>query len=437
MGDEDLRKKHALFGSGGMAAAGMIPTAKKKPVVEEPVEEEVISSEDSEEVDSPKVETPEPEPEPEIIEYSGHKAVVMGHSGAGNFGHNLDMLFHRLDGVRLDAIANGDSGAVEESRTKTGAKNAYADYREMLDSEQADIVAIAPRWTDQRYDMIKAALEKNAHVICERPIARTLKEADELLELAKSNDLKIAILHQMRCDPHLSRFYEEREELIGDLLQMNVFGMMDERAGGEDLLVLGTHLFDIVRWFGGDVSYCTAQVTKNEMPALAEDSHESEKEDLGRVLGDSIHAEFVMDSGVHVTYVSDQRFHDACGPWGIEFVGSKGRARLFAGMPPTMSLLVESDPASPTNWEKWVQWPDVPDEYHAQVDHTEGLDAANRLVVNDWLEAIKEDRDPKASGESAMKSLEMIHGIWQAAVTMKRAYFPLVNRLHPLAQDDE
>ncbi len=435
MGDEDLRKQHALFGSAGMARAGMIPTTKKpKPVEEVPEEEEEISdSQDTEAID----EAPEPELEPEVIEYSGRRAVVMGHTGAGNFGHNLDLLFHRLDGVRLDAISDGDSGAVEEAQTKTGAKNAYSDYREMLEKEDPDIVAIAPRWTDQRYEMLKAAIEAETHIICERPIARTLKEADEIVRLAKEKNLKIAVLHQMRCDPHLVRFHDEREELIGELLQMNVFGMMDERAGGEDLLVLGTHLFDIVRWFGGEPGHCTAQVTRNGMPALVEDAHESEKENLGRLLGDSIHAAFEMDSGVHVTYVSERRFHEVCGPWGIEFVGSKGRARLYAGMPPTMSLLVESDPASPTHSEKWVRWPDVPGQYHEPVDHAEGLDAANRHVINDWLDAIENDREPLASGESALKSLEMIHAIWQSAVSMKRAYFPLVNRLHPLAEDDE
>src|SRR6056297_3309224 len=331
MGDEDLKKKHALFGSAGMARAGMIPTARKpKPVESDPVEnasteeEEEVLSEDAEENTKPPEESavgPETEPEPEIIEFTGHNAVVMGQTGAGNFGHNLDMLFHRLDGVRLDAISNGDDGAVEESRTKTGAKNAYTDYKELLETEDADLVAIAPRWTDQRYEMLEAAVKADAHIICERPIARTLKEADRILGKAKEKNLKIAVLHQMRCDPHLQRFHEEREELIGDLLQLNVYGMMDERAGGEDLLVLGTHLFDIVRWFAGEPSFCTAQITKDGMPALAEDAHESAKENLGKLLGDSIHAEFAMESGVHVTYVSDRSFHDVCGPWGIEFIG--------------------------------------------------------------------------------------------------------------------
>ncbi|MEX2581228.1 MAG: Gfo/Idh/MocA family oxidoreductase [Verrucomicrobiales bacterium] len=457
MGQDDLTKKHVIYGSAGMAAAGMIPTAKSKrpedevpdepaePVEEPELEPEIAEGEGSESAGDIGEESGEiadqpgeDAPEPEIVEFAGRKAVVIEHAGAGNFGHNLDTIFSRLEGVRLDAVAEGNPEAVEEAQTRTGAKNAYADYREMLDQEQPDLVAVAPRWTDQRYEMIKAALEAGAHVCCERPFARTLKEADELLELAKVENLKIAVMHQMRCDPHLEEFHDKHEELIGDLLEMRVLGMMDDRAGGEDLLVLGTHLFDIVRWFGGEVSFCTARIEKDGNTALAEDSHESEQENLGRLLGDSIHAQFALDSGVQVSYVSDRRLREVSGPWGIEFVGSTGRMRLFAGMPPTLSLLVESDPESPDRTDKWVRWPDVSDDdYHAPVDKMSGLDAANRHVVTDWLAAIEEDRDPKCSGESAMKSLEMIHGVWQAGVTMKRAYFPLVNRLHPLNEEEE
>ncbi|HRQ90949.1 MAG TPA: hypothetical protein PLA50_19325, partial [Bacteroidia bacterium] len=272
-------------------------------------------------------------------------------------------------------------------------------------------------------------------VCCERPLARTLREADELLALAKERNLKIAVLHPMRLDPHVRRFLDEREALIGELLEMKVYGMMDHRAGGEDLLVLGTHLFDLVRLFGGEPSFCTAVIRKDGEPVIAEDSHLSEKEDIGPLLGDSIHAEFMMDSGVHVSYVSDQRLHLLHGPWGIEFIGTRGKVRLFAGQPPVLSVLSSDDPASPDRASEWVRWPETDGPYHAPVDHLSGNDAANRIGVRDWLAAIEEDREPVCSGLDAMKSLEMIHGVWQAGVTMKRAYFPLANRFHPLVEE--
>ncbi|NLT69356.1 MAG: Gfo/Idh/MocA family oxidoreductase [Verrucomicrobiaceae bacterium] len=467
MADDDTQKQHAIYGSAGMAAAGMIRTGKsrgkspKEPTDEKIEEEEVEAVGITERADSLSdlvIGTEEPAPpEPPVVAeepaddekneeeeqekeiplpvFQGHRAVVIGHTGRGNFGHGLDLLFRRLDGVRLVAIVDGEAEALEESHARSGAERAYADYREMLEQEKPDLVSVAPRWTDQHYEMVKAALEAGAHVCCERPLCRTLKEADELLALAAEKNLKIAVVHQMRCDPHVALFHEQREELIGELVEMKVFGMMDHRAGGEDLLVLGTHLFDLVRWFGGEASYCTAQITKEGRPVIAEEAHFSEKEDLGPLLGDAIHAEFAMDSGVHVSYVSDQRLSSLHGPWGIEFVGTNGKARLFAGMPPTLSLLVASDPASPDREDRWQRWPAKEEPYHEPVEKLSGTDAANRLVVNDWLAAIADDREPACSGRRAMKSLEMIHGVWQAGATMKRAYFPLTNRLHPLSEE--
>lgn len=478
MAEDEKKQQHAIYGSAGMAAAGMIRpgrggTAKKAPVetpkeeeneeapsaapaeeeapdpaIEEsdtgtPADEAVVVEEFKEDENATHIEFAtdliEPDPEPPVRpappEPKYLRAAVIGHTGAGGYGHGLDILFNRLDGVRLAAIADADPEGLDAAQIRTGAETTYADYREMLANEPLDLVAVGPRETGERYDMVKAALEAGAHVCCERPIARTLREADELLALAAGKGLKLAVLHPMRCDPHVARFHAERPDLIGDLVEMHVYGMMDHRAGGEDLLVLGTHLFDLVRLFGGEPNYCTAAITKEGDPVIAEDAHHSETEDLGPVLGDAIHAELMMDSGVHVSYVSDRRLHRLHGPWGIEFVGTTGKARLFAGQPPTLSLLADDDPASPDRSSRWVRWPATDEAYHVPVDHLEGNDAANRLAVADWLAAIAEDREPLCSGTNAMRALEMVHGVWQAGTTMKRAYFPLANRFHPLIEE--
>lgn len=464
---DDEKKPHAIFGSAGMAAAGMTrrnrsgkkeksaaveEAAPEPPVAEAPAEPvaEAPSAEASDFVESSEENAThiefatdwiEPDPEPPVRPAPPApkylRAAVIGHTGKGNYGHGLDLLFHRLDGVRLTAIADSDPEGLDAAQVRTGAESAYADFREMLSTETLDLVAVGPRETGERYEMVKAALEAGTHVCCERPIARTLREADELVALAAEKGLKLAVLHPMRLDPHVIRFSEKRAEILGDLLEMKVFGMMDHRAGGEDLQVLGPHLFDLVRLFGGEPSFCTASITKDGEPVIADDAHFSEKEDVGPVLGDSIHAEIVMDSGVHVSYVTDQKLHYLHGPWGIEFTGTRGKARLFAGQPPTLSVLIDDDPASPDRSSRWSRWPADLEPYHEPVDRLTGNDAANRIVVTDWLAAIAEDREPVCSGVHAMKALEIVHGIWQAGATKRRAYFPLANRLHPLIEETE
>lgn len=464
MGNEEKGKRHALYGSAGMAAAGMIRTGSNparpsgKETTRESAEEtpedgveitetpegaieivqigEELATEPTPVIPLEELSAPEPEPEPAPVPH-WVRAAVIGHTGAGNYGHGLDFLFHRLDNVRLVAIADADPAGLDAAQLRTGAEGPYADYHAMLEAEKPQLVAVAPRQTGERFAMVKAALEAGAHVCCERPLARTLREADELVALAAGKGLRIAVLNPMRLDPNVRRFHAEYSDLIGGLIELKVFGMMDHRAGGEDLLVLGNHLFDLVRLFAGEPNYCTAVITREGEPALADEPHYSEKEDLGPLLGDVIHAEFVMESGVHVSYVSDQRLHRLHGPWGIEFIGEKGRARLFAGQPPTLSLLVEDSVDSPDRVTRWQRWPAVGEgePYHAPVGHLSGNDGANRLVVQDWLAAIAEERDPVCSADNALKALEMIHGVWQAGATMKRAYFPLANRLHPLAED--
>jgi len=475
MAEDETKKPHAIFGSAGMAAAGMTRRNRSGKKTNHPAEEAEMSapspvsdppSEEATEAPSAPPESaptesaasdnespthiefatewiePDPEPSarplpppPPAPKYL--RAAVIGHTGKGNFGHGLDQLFLRLDGVRLAAISDADAPGLDSAQIHTGAEKAYADFREMLATEELDLVAVAPRETGERYQMVKAALEAGAHVCCERPIARTLREADELLALAAESNRKLAVLHPMRLDPHVIQFHSEYHKIIGDLLEMKVFGMMDHRAGGEDLLVLGPHLFDLIRLFGGDASVCTASITKEGDAVIADDAHFSEKEDLGPVLGDSIHAEMVMDSGIHVSYVTDRRLAPLCGPWGIEFVGTCGKARLFAGQPPTLSILIDDHPASPDRTSRWARWPAEAAPYHEPVDRLTGNDAANRLVVLDWLASIAEDREPICSGQNAMKALEIVHGIWQAGATKRRTYFPLANRLHPLIEETE
>lgn len=445
MAEKKSTGPHAIYRSAGMAAAGM-GAAKTQARSPEQVPSPQLPAEIASTVAVPgavpaaKIAVAPSRPKPISGPISGHfrtsalRAVVMGHTGAGKFGHHLDEIFQELAGVSLVAISDGNAEALADSHRRSGAGRAFVDFREMLAEIQPEIAVVAPRWTDQRYEMVKAALEVGAHVYCERPIARTLWEADELVALAQEKNLRIGVAHQMRNDPHVKAFHHARFDLIGDLLEMHVYGKMDHRAGGEDLLVLGTHLFDLVGWFAGEPNFCTAQIACNGLPVMIEDAHESAAENLGPLLGDTIHAEFSMSSGVYVRYVSDARIHETVGPWGIEFVGTRGRARLFAEMPPTLSLLTESHPSSAECIQRWSRWPKTEHPYHAPVSGLTGLAASNHYGVIDWLESIAESRDPLASGLSALKSLEMIHGIWQAGLTMKRAYFPLVNRQHPLAE---
>ena len=83
------------------------------------------------------------------------------------------------------ADADADGLAAASERLGVGREGCYQDYRQMLEQEELDIVSVAPRWMDQKHDMVIAAAEAGVRgIFCEKPFAPTLAEADAMIEPA-------------------------------------------------------------------------------------------------------------------------------------------------------------------------------------------------------------------------------------------------------------
>jgi predicted dehydrogenase len=362
------------------------------------------------------------------------KAAIIGHTGAGDYGHGIELIFKGLAGISVVAVADPHEAGRAKAQAASGATKSYADYREMLAKEQPDLVAIAPRWATEHHAMAMAALEAGAHLYLEKPFTVTLAEADDILRLAKEKQRRVAVAHVARCAPTVLRLEKAlREGLIGDVLEIHAIGKMDARAGGQDMMVLGLHVFDLARLFGGEVQWCQARIHHKGRPATLADAAESPSDKVGPVIGDDIFAHFSMASGINVTFRSRAGLAKAAGPFGLEIIGSKGIVRLNSGFMPGISLLENPNRTATTrseNWQDWTGGVDVAAE--ATVDGLTGYEASHRRVVRDWLLAIEENRDALASGERAMKAIEMAHGVFQAGIEGNRVAFPLIKRTHPL-----
>jgi predicted dehydrogenase len=356
-------------------------------------------------------------------------AAIIGHTGRGNYGHNLDIVFNHRPGVEVVAVADPDEKGRLAAQQRTGAARAYADYREMLEKERPQLVSVAPRWTDQHHAMMRAAMATGAHVYCEKPFTATLAEADDVLERARRSARKIAVAHQGRLAPNtllLKRRIDEGR--IGELLEIRVHGKQDRRAGGEDMVVLGTHQFDLVRFFAGDPLWCTARVLQDGREITRADARPA-TENVGLVAGDEIQAMFALPRGVNVHYTSRRGGAKTAGPWGMELIGSEGRMRLLNDVFTDVFLWRGGDISARGQTGEWLPLEGA--ESGSPADRS--FPATNRRVVDDWLAAVAEDREPVCSGTAAMKSLEMIHAVFAAGVLRGRVEFPLRNRQHPLA----
>src|SRR5262249_16936119 len=151
------------------------------------------------------------------------------------------------DNVTVVAVADEDAAGRAAAQRRLGARNAYADYRQMLRQERPEIVAVGPRWLDCHRDMVVACAEARASIFLEKPLCRHLQEADEMIVACERHHVKLAIAHQTRYSPRLQRIKELIDGgRIGDILELRGRGKEDRRVGGEDMMVLGTHIMDLM-----------------------------------------------------------------------------------------------------------------------------------------------------------------------------------------------
>jgi len=354
-----------------------------------------------------------------------YPAAIIGHTKQGDYGHGLDVIFNDRPGIEVVAVADPDDEGRSKARERSRARNDYPDYRVMLHKERPQLVSVAMRWTEQHHAVCKAALEAGAHLFVEKPFTTTLAEADELLALADKKKLKIAVAHQMHLAPAiLSLKSKLAGGLIGDVLQIRAHGKQDARAGGEDMLVLGTHLFDLMRLFAGDPLWCTAHILQNGREVTIADARDA-TEKIGRVLGDEIEAQFAFGNGIHGTFTSRARHRETAGPWGIEITGSKGAVRILADISPRIFVRQSgawSDSGTKIDWQ-----PLEP------LTGKEPGGRGNARLVDDWLAAIETDRQPACGGYAGRNAIEMVMAVYQAGLSRGRVTFPLKQRAHPLS----
>jgi predicted dehydrogenase len=136
------------------------------------------------------------------------RVAVIGRTGRGGYGHGLDVVWKALEDVQVVAVADPDARGRAAAAARLGVKNAYADYRLMLKKEKPQIVSVADRHLDQHRDLVVACARAGASIFLEKPMARTLAEADEMVRACETHHVKLAIAHQTRYSPRLARVRE-------------------------------------------------------------------------------------------------------------------------------------------------------------------------------------------------------------------------------------
>jgi len=126
--------------------------------------------------------------------------------------------------------------------------------------------------------------------------------------------------------------------VMGDIVELRGRGKEDRRGGGEDLMVLGTHVMDLMRLFAGDAKWCFARVSDSGKPVTSSEVREG-AEGIGPLAGDEIHATYRF-SGTTMGYFSTHRAgHGAARRFGLQLFGTKGILTMTTGALPEVWLV--------------------------------------------------------------------------------------------------
>ena len=134
---------------------------------------------------------------------------------------------------------------------------ATTDYRRLLENPTIDAVMISTTPEPTHYPIAKESLQAGKHVLLEKPIALELREADELIRLARSKDLVFTIGYSQRFNPKFAYVKRSIEDgTIGDpvsaLVSRHITRNLGKKIGGRVKLspaaMEATHDIDFVLW---------------------------------------------------------------------------------------------------------------------------------------------------------------------------------------------
>jgi predicted dehydrogenase len=174
----------------------------------------------------------------------------------------------------LVAGANRRRDRLEEFGRRFGVRGLYADYDEMLRRERPDIVCVATH-PGSHADIVDSAVRNGARAIfCEKPMALDLADCDRIIAACEAHGALLSVNHSRRWYPIFRRAADLlREGAIGELISITGYcqGGKPSPAWQSEfegpLLHDATHLFDLMRWYAGEVDWLAATALRRQHTA--------------------------------------------------------------------------------------------------------------------------------------------------------------------------
>jgi len=319
---------------------------------------------------------------------------------------------YQADGrAEVVALCDVDGARLKARGKEYGVSELFTDAGEMLRKAALDGVSIA---TPNKFHapLTIAALRRGVHVLCEKPMAMTVREAQRMMEAAKKarrnlminfsyrfNDMSYALKQQVEAgvvgDIYFGRTVWHRRRGIPGF--GGWFGKK-ELAGGGPLIDLGVHRLDLALWLMGypepvSVSGATHAVIATEM--ARRQRKKFSVEDLGCGL-----VKFANGATLIVE-----------ASWAANINEPEHMVTLLCG---TKGGLVQRNVGGRYEFEAELYTEEGGNLYTKRLDQalTPGPSA-----YSEFVSSILEKREPMASGDDGLKVMKILEGIYRSAET--------------------
>jgi predicted dehydrogenase len=379
-----------------------------------------------------------------------YRVAVIGSTGKGDYGHGLDTAFVGVDRAEIVAVADDNPAGLQRAGDKLKVEKRYADYRTLLEEQHPDIVCVGPRWIPNRVAMIRAIAAAGCHIYCEKPFLADLVSLDQVRSACDAAGIKLAMAHQWRAMPPVQKALAQiRSGFFGRVLRMRARPKDDARGGGEELLVHGTHWFDLMIAIAGPPRWASGHLSVQDRDVNRSDVRQG-SEPVGPVAGETVVAVFGFDHGV-------RGFFDSTANTAPNVRRPKPGEITSPAWDSVYSLTVECERATlkwrqpgdvyvypaagilpdieALKWEKtWVEdWHFTP-EHQPRSVNKEWLQLGNQTLARDLIDAIERDREPLSPLRHAALITEMVQGVYASHFDEgRRVAIPLRDRVHPLS----
>ena len=315
-----------------------------------------------------------------------NKTIRVGIVGSGGRSGDHAMAYKEFGNVEIVAFCDIMEERAAARAKEFGSKAVYTDYRELINSGSVDVISICSI-NETHADVAIKAAEAGIHVLCEKPMAQSLKECDDMITAAKKSGVKLACNFQNRFFP--------RTHWVKELINAGQMGDVVIAKGYGWTI----HVWDTVRFVMGDPVRISAEWGGAQ-----------------RVHIDPIMAIMRFKSGHIGSMQASSRFHEPG-------LSEKQNCLSFVGNRLTASFSL---------WANELMLSSVDGEYAKKMDQakTEWL-ANNSLLapnvpdVADFLNAVIHDRKPTIPGSEGRKSVEFIVATYKAALTGRPASLPI------------